>query len=106
MHRSYFYFRLEHETNLQVHSKNERRRSDHSQGLVVGRGFSVLPHCLKEGSIRDEEDDQRDKDAVEQADEEVFIVEECPLLAGQVELGKFHAQFVVNVLRRKVSGRS
>lgn len=41
---------------------------------------------------------------MEQADEEVFIVEECPLLAGQVELGKFHTQFVVNVLKRKVGG--
>lgn len=86
-------------TDLQVDSKNEWRGSDDSQRLVVGGGFSVLPHGLKEGSIRDEEDDERDEDAVEQADEKVLVVEHWPLLARQVELGEFQTQFVINILK-------
>lgn len=87
--------------NLQVDSKDEGRGGDHSQGLVIRGGFSVLPHGLKEGSIRDEEDDERDKDAVEQTDEEVLVVEQCPLLTGQVELWKFQAKFVIHILKEK-----
>lgn len=86
-------------TDLQVDSKNEWRGCDDSQGLVVGGGFSVLPHGLKEGSVRDEEDDERDEDAVEQADEKVLVVEHWPLLARQVELGEFQTQFVINILK-------
>lgn len=46
---------------------------------------------------------------MEQADEKVPVVEQCPLLAKQVEFGEFQAQFVVNVLqwgggRRSVNG--
>lgn len=87
--------------DLQVDSKNQRRSSDDCEGLVVRGGFSILPHRLQERSVRDEEDDERDEDAMEQADEEVFVVEQCPLLAGQVQLGEFQAQFVVNVLVKK-----
>lgn len=36
---------------------------------------------------------------MEQADKEVLVVEQRPLLAGQVELREFEAQFVVNVLQ-------
>lgn len=89
-------------TDLQVDSKNKWRGSDDGQGLVVWGGFSVLPHCLKERSVRDEKGDERDEDAVEQADEEVLVVEQCPLLARQVELWKFQAQFVINILERKM----
>ncbi|KAA8584634.1 hypothetical protein FQN60_008419, partial [Etheostoma spectabile] len=60
-------------TDLQVDCENERRGGDDGKGLVVGGGFSVLPHGLKEGSVGDEEDDKRDKDAVEQADEEIPV---------------------------------
>lgn len=88
-------------TNLQVDNENERWGSDDGKGLVVGGGFSVLSHGLQEGSVRNEEDDERDKDAVEQADEEVLVVEQYPLLARQVEFGEFQAQFVVNVLQRE-----
>lgn len=87
-------------TNLQVDGERQRRGGDDGEGLVVRRGFSVLPHGLQEGAVRDEEDDERDEDAVEQADEEVPVVEQRPLLAGQVELRELQAQFVVNVLRR------
>ncbi len=76
-------------SNLQVDSKNERRGRDDSEGLVVRGSFPVLPHGLKKGSVRDEEDDERDEDAVEQTNEEVPVVEERPLLAGQVQLGEF-----------------
>ena len=37
---------------------------------------------MKEGSVGDEEDDERDKDTVEQADEEVLVVEQRPQLSG------------------------
>lgn len=86
-------------TDLQVDSEDERWGSDDGKGLVVGGGFAVLPHGLQEGSVRNKEDDERDKDAVEQADEEVPVVEQCPLLARQVEFGEFQAQFVVDVLQ-------
>lgn len=67
--------------HLQVDDKNERRGGDDGEGLVVGGGLSVLPHGLQEGSVGDEEDDERDEDAVEQTDEEVLVVEQGPLLA-------------------------
>lgn len=57
-----------------------------------------MPHGLKECSVRDEEDDEGDEDAMEQADEEVLVIEQQPLLAGQVKLGEFHTQFVVYIL--------
>lgn len=69
-------------TDLQVDGKNERWGGDDGQRLVVRGSFSVLSHGLKEGSVRDEEDDERDEDAVKQADEEVPVVEQRPLLAG------------------------
>lgn len=86
-------------TDLQVDSKHEARGSDNSQGLVIRGGFSVLPHGLKEGSIRDEEDDEGDKDAMEQTDEEVLVVEQRPLLPGQVQLWEFQAKFVIYILK-------
>lgn len=85
-------------TNLQVDGKNQRRGGDNGKGLVVGGSFSILPHGLQEGTVRDEEDDERDEDAVEQTDEEVPVVKQRPLLAGQVELREFQAQFVINIL--------
>lgn len=89
-------------TNLQVDSKNKWRGSDYSQGLVVWGGFSILPHCLKESAVRDEEGDERDEDAMEQADEEVLVVEQCPQLARKVELWKLQAKFIVYILERKM----
>lgn len=86
-------------TDLQVDSKNKGRGSDDSQGLVIRGGLSVLPHGLKEGSIRDEEDDEGDEDAMEQTDEEVLVVEQCPLLPGQVQLWEFQAKFVIYILK-------
>lgn len=88
-------------TDLQVDSKYEGRGRDHSQGLVIRGGFSILAHCLKEGSIRDEEDDEGHKDAVEQTDEEVLEVEQRPLLARQVELWEFQAKFVIHILKEE-----
>lgn len=38
---------------------------------------------------------------MEQADEEVLVVEQSPLLARHVELGEFQAQFVVNILQQE-----
>lgn len=37
---------------------------------------------------------------MEQADEEVLVVEQQPLLARQVKLGEFHAQFVIHILEK------
>lgn len=85
-------------TYLQVDGKNERGGSDDGKGLVIWGRFSILPHGLKEGSVGDEEDDERDEDAMEQADEEVLVIEQQPLLAGQVKLGEFHAQLVIHIL--------
>lgn len=92
-------------TNLQVDNEYERRGSNNSKGLVIGGGFSILPHGLQEGSIGDEEDDERDEDAVEQADEEILVIEKCPLLTRQVELREFQAEFVINILERKRRSR-
>lgn len=75
--------------DLQIHDKNQGRGSNDSKGLIVWGGFSVLPHGLQEGSIRYEEDDEWDEDAVEQADEKVFVVKQRPLLTGNVEFGEF-----------------
>lgn len=86
-------------TNLQVDSENERGGGDDSEGLVVGRRFSILSHGLQEGPVRDEEDDERDEDAVEQADEEVLVVEHPPLLTRQVEPWELEAEFVINILQ-------
>lgn len=87
--------------DLQVDGKYEGRGSDHSQGLVIRGGFSILAHGLKEGSIRDEEDDEGDKDAMEQTDEEVLEVEQRPLLTRQVELREFQAKFVIHILEEE-----
>lgn len=87
--------------NLQVDGKNERRGGDDGEGLVVRGGLSVLPHGLQEGSVGDEEDDERDEDTVKQADEEVLVVEQRSQLAGPIEFGEFQAQFVINVLQRR-----
>ncbi|KAF3848750.1 hypothetical protein F7725_015247 [Dissostichus mawsoni] len=70
-------------STVDVDDKNERGGGDDGEGLVVGGGFSVLPHGLKEGSVGDEEDDERDKDTVEQADEEVLVVEKRSQLSGE-----------------------
>lgn len=88
-------------TNLQVDNKHERRGSNNSKGLVIRGGFSILPHGLQEGSIGYEEDDEWDEDAVEQADEEILVIEKCPLLTRQVEPREFQAEFVINILERK-----
>lgn len=88
-------------TNLQVHDKNQGRGGYNSKGLIVRGGFSVLPHGLQEGPIGDEEDDERHKDAMEQADEKVLVVEQRPLLAGKVKSGEFQAQSVVDVLQKE-----
>lgn len=85
-------------SDLQVDGEDERGGGDHGEGLVVGGRLPVLSHRLQKGSVRDEEDDERDEDAVEQADEEVLVVEHRPLLAREVEFGEFQAQFVVHVL--------
>lgn len=88
-------------THLQVDGEDQRRGGDHGEGLVVGRSLAILPHGLQEGSVWDEEDYERDKDAVEQTDEEVLVVEQRPLLPGDVEFGKLQAEFVVHVLPRE-----
>lgn len=88
-------------TDLQVDGKYEGRGSDDGQGLVVRGGFSILAHGLQEGSIRDEEDDEGDKDAVEQTDEEVLEVKQRPLLSRQVELWEFQAKFVIHILEEE-----
>lgn len=85
-------------SDLQVDGEDERGGGDHGEGLVVGGRLPVLSHRLQKGSVRDEEDDERDEDAVEQTDEEVLVVEHRPLLAREVEFGEFQAQFVVHVL--------
>lgn len=59
-----------------------------------------MPHRLQECPIRNEEDNEGDEDAMEQADEEVLVVEQQPLLTRQIELGKFEAQSVIHVLRQ------
>lgn len=41
---------------------------------------------------------------MEQTDEEVLVVEQPPLLPGDVEFGKLQAEFVVNVLPREEGG--
>ena len=88
-------------TDLQVDGKNKGRGCDHGQGLVIRGGFAVLAHGLKEGSIRDEEDDEGDKDSVGQTDEEVPEVEQRPLLTRQVEVWEFQAKLVIHVLEEQ-----
>lgn len=88
-------------TDLQVDGKDQGGGGDDGQGLVVGGRLAVLAHGLEEGPVRDEEDDEGDKDAVEQTDEEVLEVEQRPLLARQVELGEFQAKFVVHILEEE-----
>ena len=81
----FFYFLRKYCHNyLQVDRDDEGACRNHSKGLVVGGSFSVLPHGLKEGSIGDEEGDQRHEDPMEETDEEVLEVEERPLLAREV----------------------
>lgn len=73
-----FHFRIRY---LQVDYHDEGGRSDHGEGLVIGWRLSVLTHGLQERSVRDEEDDEGREDAVEEADEEVPVIEQRPLLA-------------------------
>lgn len=42
---------------------------------------------------------------MEEADEEVLVVEQQPLLAGQVELRELEAEFVVHVLSKAKGDR-
>lgn len=71
---------IEARPHLQVDGEDQRGGGDDGEGLVVGRSLAVLPHGLQEGSVGNEEDDERDEDAVEEADEEVLVVEQQPLL--------------------------
>ena len=62
-------------TDLQVDGEDQWGGGDGGEGLVVRGRLPVLAHGLQEGPVRDEEDDERDEDAVEQADEEALVVE-------------------------------
>lgn len=85
-------------THLQVDGEDQRGGSDDSERLEVRWSLAILPHGLQEGTVGDEEGDEWDKDAVEQADEEVLKVEQPPLLTWDVEFGELKAEFVINVL--------
>lgn len=84
---------------LQVDDHDERGRRDHSEGLVIGWRLSVLTHRLQKSSVRDEEDEEGGEDAVKEADEEVPVIKQRPLLAREIQLRKAQTQFVVHVLR-------
>lgn len=87
--------------HLQVDGDDERWSGDHSKGLVIGRSLAVLSHGLQEGAVRDEEDHEGREDAVEQADEEVLVVEQRSLLPREIQLRETQTQFVVHILQEQ-----
>lgn len=95
---SAFCFRIRY---LQVDYHDKGGRRDHSEGLVIRRRLSVLTHRLQERTIRDEEDDEGREDAVEEADEEVLVIKQRPLLTRKIQLWKAQTQFVVHILHTR-----
>lgn len=84
--------------DLNADGEEEARLREEGKGLVVGNVFPIIPHCVVQDGIRDEEEHQGAVAAVEGALEEGLLAEVQVELAGPVELWMLETPHVVDIL--------
>lgn len=86
--------------HLYAHHHQQRRLRQQSEGLVVGDVFAVVSHRVAHGGPRDKVDHQGGVAALNQAEQEVFLIEVHVPLARDVELRVLAAPAVVYILQK------
>lgn len=84
--------------HLDADGEQEARLREDGEGLVVGNIFPIIPHCVVQDSIRNEEEHHGAVAAVQGALEEGFLVKVQVELAGGVELWMLETPHVVDIL--------
>ena len=89
--------------NLNADSEEQAGLRDHSEGLVIAQIFAVLPHAVRHGRVRDEEEDEGAEATVKCTLEEGHLAEVQVQLPRDVQLRVLETPGVVHILASRES---